>query len=460
MHFSSDPQIHRWPFDLFPIVRSGAKIPSRDFIGTRKKSPSAMACLVRMVAVAAVAGLAGISTAQAKVDLQFWDMIWGGPEYIDAGKALVAQFNQENQDINVTYRSIPWTNWYQTFVTAIGSGTAPDLSTGAGYQAVQLYDQGAILPIDDVINAWKANGKLDDFFPNTIDILKYDNHYVALPWAIDIRVWYYRKDLFEKANLKPPTNWEEFKAAAKALTDPKNDQYGMVAAGDTLGEHLLLTMMLNNGGGLFTKDRKLDLASDRNLEALKFIGDLVQNRYVYPASAGYSSDDAVSAFSQGKGALFLSNPGLGKRLSSVADKIGLVSPLIAPHGDKGTIYWVNNIMLYKQGKHPAETKVFLEWWSEHEKDLWTKGHNLQLPVRKSFAADPYFQNNAETRFVLENYVPIARTTATHATEIFPKLNEVEGEGALQALAQSLLQGKDVDASTKAAADRLKSIMED
>ena len=398
--------------------------------------------------------------AKDHVDVQFWDMIWGGPEYIDTGKALVAQFNQEHPDITVTYRSVPWTNWYQTFLTAIGSGTAPDLSTGAGYQAVQLYDQGAILPIDDVISQWKTNGKLDDFLPKTIDTLKYDNHYVALPWAIDIRVWYYRKDLFEQAKLQPPTNWDEFKAAAQALTNPKADQYGMVAAGDTLGEHLLLTFMLNNGGGLFTADRKLDLSSERNMEALKFIGDLVQAKSVYPASAGYSGEDALSAFSQGKGALFLSNPGLSGRLPKVADKIGLVKPPTGPHGEKATIFWVNNIMLYKQGKHPAETKIFLEWLSENEKDLWTKGHNTQLPVRRSFAADPYFQGNAETKFILDNYIPIAKTTSTHATEIFPKLNDVEGEGALQALSQSLLQGKDVDSSVKTASDRLKSIMED
>jgi multiple sugar transport system substrate-binding protein len=345
-------------------------------------------------------------------------------------------------------------------VTAIGSGTAPDISTGAGYQAVQLYEQGAILPIDDLISNWKASGKLDDFIPNTIDVLKYDNHYVALPWAIDIRVWYYRKDLFEKANLKPPTNWEEFKSDAKALTDPKADQYGMVTAGDTLGEHLSLSLMLNNGGGLFTKDRKLDLGSDRNMEALTFLSDLARGHFVYPASAGYSGEDALSAFSQGKGALYLDNPGIPSRLTKVADKIGLVAPMTGPHGDKGTIYWVNNIMLYKQGKHPAETKVFLEWWSEHQKDLWTKGHNTQLPVRKSFAADPYFQNNPETKFILDNYIPIAKTTATKATQIFPKLNDVEGEGALQSLAQSLLQGKDVGASQKAASDRLNSVLQD
>jgi multiple sugar transport system substrate-binding protein len=460
MHPSSDLPLGPRLSGLHSIQSSGHKTPALNLIKTTKRSHPAKPRFMLSVAATATAAFLSLSTSQAKVDVQFWDMIWGGPEYIDAGKALVAQFNQEHPDINVTYRSIPWANWYQTFVTAIGSGTAPDISTGAGYQAVQLYDQNAILPIDDVISDWKAKGKLDDFFPNTIDILKYDNHYVALPWAIDIRVWYYRKDLLEKANLKPPTNWEEFKADAKALTDSKADQFGMVTAGDTLGMHLLLTLMLNNGGGLFTKDRKLDLTSNPNLEARKFLGDLAQGHFVHPASAGYSNEDAVSAFSQGKGVLFLNNPGITARLSKVADKIGLLPPLIGPHGDKGTIYWVNNIMLYKQGKHPAETKVFLAWWSEHQKDLWTKGHNGQLPARKSFAADPYFQDNPETKFILANYLPVGKTTATHATEIFPKLNDVEGEGALQTLSQSILQGKDVGSSVKAAADRLKSVLED
>ena len=406
--------------------------------------------------------LVSSATSQAKdaVDLQFWDMNWAGTEYIDTGKALVEKFNQEHPDIKVTYRTIPWTGWYTTFVTAIASGTAPDISTGAGYQAVQLYQQDAILPIDDVISDWKANGKLDDFLPNTIETLKYDDHYVALPWAIDIRVWYYRKDLFEQANIQPPTSWEEIKAAAKELTKPDKDQYGMVTAGDTLGAHLLLALILNNGGGLFTKDRALDVGSERNLEALRYLGDLAQSHYIYPASAGYSSDDAISAFSQGKGVLFLNNPGISARLPKLADKIGILKPPAGPHGDQGTIFWVNNIMLYKQSKHPAEAKIFLKWWSENQKELWTKGLLTQLPTRKSFAADPFFQGNAETKFILDTYVPIAKTTATHATGIFPKLNDVEGEGVLQTLAQTLLQGKDLNASIKTAAERLRSIMED
>jgi ABC-type glycerol-3-phosphate transport system substrate-binding protein len=63
--------------------------------------------------------------------------------------------------------------------------------------------------------------------PKTIDTLKYDGHYVALPWAIDIRVWYYRKDLFGESDVRPPTTWQEFKAAAQALNKPSGDQYGL-----------------------------------------------------------------------------------------------------------------------------------------------------------------------------------------------------------------------------------------
>src|SRR5215469_11776072 len=71
-----------------------------------------------------------------------------------------------------------------------------------------------------------------------------------------------------------------------------------------------------------------------------------------------------------------------------------------------------------------------------------------------------FPGHPETKFILDNYLPVGKTTATHATEIFPKLNDVEGEGALQSLSQSILQGKDVGSSAKAAAGRLKSVLED
>ena len=417
--------------------------------------------LVKGAAALGLSGAAGRRTsgqahAQEGVTLEFWDMVWGPPEYIDTGEALVAQFNEEHPGITVEYRSTPWNNWYQTFTTAIGAGTAPDVSTGAAYQSVQFYDQGAVAPVGDVVAEWESSGTLADFLPGTVDRLRFNEEQVALPWAIDIRIPYYRKDLFEAAGVEPPTTWEELRAAAEALTT--GDQYGIVSAGDTLGTHHMYFFILGNGGGLFTEDRQVNLMDERNVEALTFFSELVQAGVVHPASAGYVSDDAVKAFSQGQAAMFITNPGFEKRVPEIADQIGILAPIAGPHGDTGTVAWVNNIMLYTQSEYPEEAKTFLTWWSENLLPLWTEGNLTQLPVRQSFAEDPFFTEDPNLNQILEQWVPVGKSTGTHFEGIFPALNEVEGEGVMQTLVQDLLQGKDVTESMQKADERMRQIV--
>ncbi|MCZ8515487.1 sugar ABC transporter substrate-binding protein [Paenibacillus filicis] len=395
---------------------------------------------------------------EAAAQLQFWDMVWGPPEYIDTAKALVDQFNKEHPNIKVNYQSTPWNNWYQTFTSAIAAGTAPDISTGAGYQAFQFSQMGAILPIDDVIDDLKKNGKLDDFLPNTADLMKYDGHYVSLPWAIDIRVPYYRKDLFEKAGVTPPKTWDELRTVAKKLSG--GGKYGMVMPGDTGGTHYVFSFMFNNNGGLFTKDKKIDFTNARNTEAIQFLSDMVKDGSINPAGSGFTGDDATKSFGQGDAAIIIKNPGFPAQLPELKDKIGLMDPLTGPHGDKGTIFWVNNIMLYKQSKHPKEAKEFLKWWSDNNKPLWLKGHVTQLPVRKTFTEDPYFTNDPERKEILEKWIPIGKTTAYPYPAVFPELNEIEGEGVMQTMTQEIMLGKNPKSIMDKADKTMKSIMKE
>jgi multiple sugar transport system substrate-binding protein len=400
----------------------------------------------------------GQASTEEVVELDFWDMVWGPPEYIETANKLVEQFNSEHPNIKVTYQSTPWNNWYQTFSTAIASGTAPDISTGAGFQAFQFYDMGAILPIDDVIEEWKNEGKLDDFYEGSVETLKYDGHYVSIPWGIDIRVPYYRKDLFEQAKIEVPTNWEELRAAAKASS--KDGKYGMVIQSDTGGTHYFFSLMLNNGGGIFTEDKKVNFMDERNVEAAQFISDLVKDGSVNPASAGFKGDDATKSFGQGDSAIILDGPGLVDALPELDGKIGLMSPLEGPNGDKATVRWVNNIMLYKQTEHPEEAKQFLKWWSENNESLWTEGHAGQLPARQSFAENEYFQNDPFLKQILREWVPIGLSTAHKYPSAFPELNEIEGEGLMQTMIQELVMGKDPIETMKKAEKTIKGIMEE
>lgn len=408
------------------------------------------------------AGLAGAmrmpaALAQDTANIEFWDMVWGPPEYIDTGTALTAQFSEEHPDIQAEYRSTPWANWYQTFATAIGAGTAPDVSTGAGYQAVQFYDQGAIATLDDFIAELEADGTLDDFLPGTVDRMQYDGHYVALPWAIDIRIPYYRKDIFEEAGLEPPTTWDEFAAAAEALTT--DDRYGFVTAGaENSASHFIYFLIHNNGGGLFTPDGEPNLMDERNVEAMQFFSDLVTSGSVHPASVGYVADDALRAFSQGDAAMILNNPGMWKRFPELDDQIGILPPLESPHGDVGTISWVNNIMMYEQSDNKDAARTFLRWWSDNNSALWTEGNVTQLPVRQSVADLPFFTEDERLKYILDEWIPIGKTTGDPVEGIFPVLNEVEGEGVMQTLGQDILQGKDVMEAMETANGRFEDIV--
>ncbi|NLS01718.1 sugar ABC transporter substrate-binding protein [Rhizobium sp. P38BS-XIX] len=408
-----------------------------------------------LMAATSLMTLNGAANAAA-VKLQFWDMIWGQPEYIKAAQAVVQEFNKEHPDIQVEYRSIPWSNWYQTFVTAVSSGSAPDISTGAGYQAVQLYKMGAIRPLDDMIDKMKADGDLKDFSPGTIDTLRFDNHYVSLPWGLDIRVWFYRPSLLKAAGVEVPETWDEFRAAAKKLTG--NGKYGVIASGDTGGSHYLLASMLNNGGALFDADGKSTFASNpRNVEALDWLSSLVTDGSMHPASPGYSSDDRRAAFLKGEGAFVLDGPNTYKGAGAATDDIAVLPPLKGPHGDLGTIFWVNNIMMYKQTKNPEAAETFMRWWSQHQLPLWTEGHTSQIPARQSFIKDAV-AGDKTYQYVVDHYIPIGKTTATAYKGIFPQLSEIEGEGVLQTLTQQIFQGVPVTDALPQADSRIQEIM--
>ncbi len=441
------------PQKASPLV--SGPMSRREFLKRTAVAAMGMSAISTLSATQALAAATGDSAVESEhlaspppaeaVEIQYWDMVWGEAAYVDAGKKLAEKFNEEHTDIKVVYQSTPWANWYQTFVTAIGSGTAPDISTGGAYQSAYFYSQGAIEPVNSVVEDLRAAGKLDDIVAGAVDRLKFGEDYVALPWAIDIRVIWYRKDLLDAAGVEEPTDWPGFKAVAQACTNEQENQYGYVTCGpEACGHQNQWLWMFNNAGGWLTPEGKVDVFYERNVEAFEFFSDLVKSGVVHPGGIGYSSTDTRRAFHQGRAAIMVLNPGEPEMAPpEVADKLMLGSPLVGPHGDKGTISWINNRMIYKQSKHPEAAKDVMKWWFDNELPLWTEGGCGQLTVRNSFAADEYFQSKPHLKKTIEEWLPIGKSAGERVRGIFAELNTIEGEGFMDLLHQDLLQGKDV-----------------
>ena len=412
------------------------------------------------LALIMVLTLAGVALASEPVELDFWDMTWGPTEYISTAEKLVEEFNASHPNIKVKYQSTPWSNWYQTFATAIASGTAPDISTGAGYQAFQFAQIDAILPIDDLVEEMRAAGELAAYPDSTIEPLKVDGKQIAFPWNQDIRVMWYNKTLLDQAGVQPPTTWEEFRAAAKAVSELGDDIYGLsLGAAQTSATHIMLTMLINNGGGLFDEDRNVFIAgNERNKETFQFFYDLAADGSINPAAAGYTGDDAERAFVSGKAAFMLSNAGLNNKYPELDGQIFICDPLAGFHGDKATLKWINNIMIYASTEHPAEAKEFLRWWALNEKPLFTEGRLTSLPVNTDFAQDPFFTENPLVNKALQEFAPIGKTTASNCPYIFAELNEIEGDTFISNTMQGLIMQQDVDMLLEALQGSVEEVM--
>jgi multiple sugar transport system substrate-binding protein len=104
--------------------------------------------------------------------------------------------------------------------------TTATLSSDTGsYDILETYsfvipDFGSkqkLVPLDDLLAKYSAEYKLDALDPAMVQTMSYQGKLYGLPMQAQTHVMAYRKDLFDKNGITPPTTFEEMKAAAKKL---------------------------------------------------------------------------------------------------------------------------------------------------------------------------------------------------------------------------------------------------
>ncbi len=402
-----------------------------------------------------VSGGGGGGGARSTNTIKFWDMPWGNTTaYNVAGKKLVAGYNPSSGQPSASYQTIQWNNFFQTYSSAIASRTNPAASSGGGFQALQFAEQGAIHPADDLVASMRKDGFLDDFLPGVIDSLKTSEGYIAVPWSLDLRPIWYRKSIFEKAGVDLPTDWDSWRTAAAALK--KVGSYGFSAgagANNNTGAHALVSLMINNGGGLFNADGDPDTVTDRNIEAMEFVQEFVRSGFIDPASVSYTTDNQTSQWKSGSYAYGFDQASLINGFGAISDDFAISSPISGPHGDKGTLLFANNLMMYKNNPSDEATEAFMSYYLKNMHVYWDNDLLGGLPVLKSIADTANFKKNANAAKMLTEWQPVAKQYGQLSTKLFAGLASVDGSSTLSQFTQTMLTGK---ASPRAALQALQA----
>lgn len=375
-------------------------------------------------------------------ELKFWDMPWGTTAYNDAAKKVTEAYVPAAGLGKASYQMIQWNGFYQTFSSAIASKTGPAVSTGAGFQAFQFADQGAIAYADNFIESMKKDGTYDDFLPGVVDTLKTDKGYVAVPWQTDVRPLWYNKALLEQAGATVPTTWDELLAAGQALKKIGVSGFATGAgSGNNLGAHTMVAMMVNNGGGMFDADGKPDCVTAENIQAMEFVRELANQGIIDKGAVSYTSDNLNAQWNSGKAGMGVHTPGLAANASKVAADLVVAAPLKSPTGVVAGLYFVNNIMMYTNTPSQEASEAFLKYYLSQIHTYWESSLGLAIPVLKSIAKSANFTKDPNQVAIVEKWIPVCKTYAAKKTGSFALLASVDGGQALAQFAQTMLQGQ-------------------
>jgi len=378
----------------------------------------------------------------ASQPLKFWNMPWGPTSFLNEDKRIVAGYKPASGFGVAQYRQVQWANFTQTFATAVASNTGPAVSSGGGTQAFSFESEGKIAYADDLLAAWKKNGIYDDFLPGLVDSLKTKNGYAAVPYNLDVRLLWYNKALLESVGATPPTDWTSFEAVCKALKAKGIYGYGTYSgAGGATGQHTLVSHMINNGGGLFDADQNPNCVTPENIEAMDWVLGLVKNGYVDPRAASYTPANAYTQMNDKKFGMIWDSSGTPSQVdAATASDLVVADPLVGPSGKKGTLFFPNNIMMYKNAPSQAASEAFLTYYYQNMKSLWTKKTGIGLPPLKSIASAA-FADDPNTTKIIDSWQPIGKTFGAPGQDtVFLNLAKADGTQPMFNFAQSILSG--------------------
>lgn len=269
----------------------------------------ALVMLFGLVAAGASSG----AGAQERANVTF--AFWGDPAEQAAYEKVAAAFEGEGGGIEITtdYTSSQG-DYLQKLATGFAAGNAPDVFL-INYRSFGQYAaRGALQPVQGYLDGSET---LDaaDFYDVALDAFRFDGaELTCMPQNVSSLVVYYNVDLFAAAGVPLPTagwTWDDFLAAAKALTQDTNgdgvtDTYGLVMEQSL---YRFTPFVWANGGELvddLVHPTTLTLDSPEAIEALTWLKGLgAHGAGVVPSEIDAQAEDDEARFMRGGAGMFL-----------------------------------------------------------------------------------------------------------------------------------------------------------
>lgn len=194
-------------------------------------------------------------------------------------------------------------------VADAAAGSLPDMIYAQGSQIQFYISKKTVLPISSYLSKDKAFD-IADFPKVAIDMYSRSGQVFAIPYDHGPQMLWYNAELFKKRGVTPPTDkwtWDDVLEAAKKITDPAQNQWGILDGGPNAGWSMAAYLGPWGGEWVDDSETKTGIASAPSLQAMQYWTDLFF-KYKVNAVPGSFQGSIDEMFLQGKVGMRLGGP--------------------------------------------------------------------------------------------------------------------------------------------------------
>ncbi|MDA3627312.1 sugar ABC transporter substrate-binding protein [Saccharopolyspora oryzae] len=315
--------------------------------------------------------------------------------------AELAKFT-ERTGIEVDVEVIGWSDLLNRILGAATSGVAPDVVNLGNTWAASLQATGAFVPFDDRL--MDRFGGRDRFLDSSMSSTGMPGQAPSsLPLYGLSYGLFYDKARFAEAGIDPPRDWREFLDAAKRLTDPARDRWGLTIAGASYTENAHFAFMFGRQQGTHLIDERggATFTSPEAVAAVQQYVDLMGTEGVVnpdDAEEGNASG-AASNFTNGKAAMLIAQNSVIPTLeeNGMPDEAYGVVPLPVPDplppGGRAVRSHVagSNVAVFADSPRREQALALVEFLTSAEEQAILNDQYGTLPVVEDAYDHPAFR---------------------------------------------------------------------
>ena len=238
-------------------------------------------------------GGAGSSSSGGTLEVKIWD-----GEQLDGIQQICDLWTAES-GVKVNVQAMGWGEYFTLLEAGASGGQMPDVFWMHSTVADLYMSNDMLLNLDGYI----ANDGVDtgNYYDDLIDLYSYNGSQYALPKDHDTIALLYNKAIFDQYSVEYPNeswNWDDFYAAAKAITDASGGSVYGYAANTINNQDSWWNLVYDFGGYVISEDKKTSGMDDpKTLEAMNFLGKLIDD--VMPAQSVISETGTPTLFNSG-----------------------------------------------------------------------------------------------------------------------------------------------------------------